>query len=71
MTELKPCAHYGGKAELINRDDYRGNDTYWVECGSCDIIMGKEDSSPHYDVKCSSGCYGSKEEAIEMWNRRV
>lgn len=70
MKELKPCPFCGGKAEIYNyeasRDIYDSHtlgyvDTeyftlYGVGCTECSCIIGEKKS---------------KEEVIEVWNRRA
>ena len=63
-TELKPCPFCGGKAE--RKETYK--------------ITGSGRLMPQYYIKCGNGRCGlyvatcnrdTKEEAVEIWNRRV
>ena len=67
MTEkLKPCPFCGGEGKIrFDIGDYRTGEYrgYYVQCGNL-------------DVNClaswiSGGCFSTKEEAIEAWNRRA
>ncbi len=72
MTDkiLKPCPFCGGTPDFICRDNFDGNETYWIECWDCELVIGKHDSSPHRDTVCSAGSFSTKEDAIKAWNRR-
>ena len=64
MTDkLKPCPFCGGKAEIHNCMEFE-NDTLAL------IYSGK--SGVHCsECHCATIPYGSKDEAIEVWNRRA
>ena len=66
MRQLKPCPFCGGKA-YIWEDTGRIHRPYWtgkysVVCYECDVLFG-------YDVDYG-GCFDSKEDALNAWNRR-
>lgn len=59
MTELKKCPFCGGEAEAYSYDaydGYQGDLAVWrVQCQQCRAFIQR----------------GTKEEAIEAWNRRA
>lgn len=60
--ELKPCPFCGSKARLVHTLD----DEWYVECSQCDSEGGGFCS-----CLPSTWLYGTKQEAIEAWNRRA
>ena len=55
--ELKPCPFCGGQAiRLLDVDDYTSEEYDAIHCVKC---------------KAKTKYYGSWQEAIEAWNRRV
>lgn len=56
MTELKPCPFCGGTNVVVDEFWERYDEPYFIACNECG----------------ASGPYThKKEEAIELWNRRV
>lgn len=55
MEELKPCPFCGGEATVKRIESIY---RYRVSCDKCPVEVGR-----HW--------FGTKEEAIEAWNRRV
>ena len=60
--ELKPCPFCGGKAKLMTME-YDGQKCYGVFCIA--------DLAQRYQHSHCIDNYGSKETAIEVWNRRI
>lgn len=57
QNELKPCPFCGGKAIILQTDTSYRYSKYFATCNSCGAEMPRV---------CRT-----REEAIEVWNRRV
>ena len=64
--ELKSCPICNGKVRVTDKVEHRlyvEKPKFCVQCISCDLLFGYD---PDY-----GGEFATKEEAIEVWNRRA
>ena len=61
MTELKPCPFCGSEDVKLRHYKVNGCDWWYVTCNQCRIAI-----DPMFWNN-----YVSREEAIEIWNKRV